>query len=361
MGEGGKARRPLKLGILTTLAGPAADGAGPGSVLAARMAIEEQPLKVELLTADMGERPDTAATTAREWLDRDGVQVILDVPNSAAALAVATLVRDRNRAALFSGPGTTALTREAASPNHLQWTYDTDALARGSARAILEEGGRTWFFLTADTVFGRALQASCTATIEAAGGQVLGADAVPPEATDMASPLLRARSSGAQVVALAASGAQFQTMVKQAAEFRIQPGQRLASPLCLSTNVRAIGLDDAQGLLVTEPFYWDLTPATRAFTARFAPRNRGIVPTMVHAGVYSATRHLLRTLATGADPLDGAALLATMRATPAEDDLFGRSTIRPDGGITRPMHLFRVKRPGQSAGPWDLYEHLRTA
>ena len=357
-----RAAPPLRLGVLTTLAGPAADGAGTGSVLAARMAIEDHPgAAAEVLVADMGDRPETGAAIAREWLDRQGVLAVLDVPNSATALAVAALVRDRDRIALFSGPGSTALTRASCSPNHLQWTYDTAALAAGSARAILAEGGDTWFFLTADYVFGRTLQADVSSVVQQSGGRVLGAALFPAETSDFSPLLLRAKASGARVVALAAAGAQFETMVKQAAEFGIaQGGQRLASPLCLITNVHAIGLDDAQGLLVTEPFYWGLDDGTRAFAARFAPRNRGIPPTMVHAGVYSATRHLLRTVAAGADPAQGAATIAAMKRLPADDALFKRSTLRPDGGVSHPMHLFQVKSPHESAGAWDAYRLLRT-
>ena len=352
---------PLRLGVLTTLDGPAADGAGAGSVLAARLALEDCPeVAGNLVVADMGERPETGAAIARQWLDRDGVQAILDVPNSATALAVATLVRERDRLALFSGAGSTALTR-GCSPNHLQWTYDTAALAAGCARAVLAEGGRSWFFLTADYVFGHSLQADVTAVVERGGGRVLGAAAFSSEMGDFSALLLQAQASGAEVIALAATGAPFETLVKQAAEFGIgRGGQRLASPLCLITNVHAIGLEDAQGLLVTAPFYWDLDPGTRAFAARFMPRNRGIAPTLTHAGVYSATLHLLRTVAAGADPARGAATVAAMRRLPACDPLFGRSVIRADGGVSHPMHLFRVKTPGEQRAPWDYYQRVQT-
>ena len=356
------AARPLRLGVLTTLDGPAADGAGAGSVLAARLALEDQPgIPATLLAADMGERPETGAAIARQWLDRDGVHAIIDVPNSATALAVATLVRERDRIALFSGPGSTALTREC-SPNHLQWTYDTAALATGCARAVMAAGGRTWFFITADYVFGHSLQADVSAVVQAAGGAVLGAAAFPNETTDFSALLLQAQASGADVVALAAAGAPFENLVKGAAEFGIghRGRQRLASPLCLTTNVHAIGLADAQGLLVTAPFYWDLTGATRAFAARFTPRNRGIAPTMVHAGVYAATAHLLRTVAAGADPASGAATVAAMKRLPVTDDLFGESIIRPDGGVSHPMHLFEVKAPAEQRTPWDDYRLLST-
>lgn len=350
--------RPLRLGVLTTLSGPAADGAGPGSVLAARMALEDRPgMPVELLVADMGDRPDVGAALARAWFDRDGVHAVLDVPNSATALAVAEVARVRNRLALFSGAGSTALTA-ACSPNHLQWTYDTAALARGAAAAVLAEGGRTWFFLTADYAFGHALQRDVTTVVQDRGGQVLGARAFPGDMLDFSALLLDARASGAEVIGLACTAAPFETLVKQAAEFGIT--QRLASLLCLETNVHAIGLADAKGLLVTAPFYWDLDEGTRAFAARFGPRNRGIMPTMVHAGVYSATTHLLHTIAVGADPADGAGVIAAMKRLAAEDTLFGRSNLRANGSVAHPMHLFRVKTAAESRGAWDYYTRLRT-
>lgn len=354
--------RPLRIGVLTTLSGPAADGAGNGSVVAARMAAEARPdLAVEILAADMGDRPDVGAGLARAWFDQDGVDAVLDVPNSATALAVADVARARNRVALFSGPGAATLTGASCSPNHLQWTYDTAALASGAAAAVLAEGGDTWFFLTADYAFGHALQRDVTAVVQSAGGRVLGSAAFPNETLDFSALLLQARASGAKVIGLACTGAPFETLVKQAAEFGIaQGGQRLASLLCLVTNVHAIGLDQAQGLLVAEPFYWDLDAGTWAFAAAIAPRNRGIAPTMVHAGVFSATSHLLRTVAAGADPGDGRATIAAMKRLPAEDALFGRSTLLANGSVTHPMHLFQVKAPGESSGPWDLYRRLRT-
>lgn len=349
--------RPLRLGVLTTLSGPAADGAGPGSVLAARMALEDAGVPAELLVADMGERADVGAAVAGAWFDRDGVHAILDVPNSATALAVAGVTRERNRVALFSGAGTTALTAGCPT-HHLQWTYDTAALARGAGAAVLAEGGRRWFFLTADYAFGHALQRDVTTVVQAGGGSVLGARAFPGGMQDFSALLLEAQASGADVIGLACTAAPFETLVKQAAEFGMR--QKLAALLCLETNIHAIGLADAQGLLVTVPFYWDLNEGTRAFAARFGPRNRGIMPTMVHAGVYSATSHLLRAVAAGADPADGAGLVAAMKRQPAEDALFGRSDVRANGSVAHPMHLFRVKAPAESRGAWDYYAPVRT-
>ncbi len=345
--------RRLKLGLLTTLNGPAADGAGPGSVVAARMAIGDA--DVELLVADIGTGPDQGAAIARAWFDQ-GVLAVLDVPNSATALAVADLARARNRVALFSGAGSAALVAGCA-PNHLQWTYNTTALARAGAASVLAEGGRSWFFLTVDYSFGHALQRDVTAVLEAGSGQVLGAAKFPGDTQDFSALLLQAQASGADTIGLACTGEPFQALVKQAREFGLSA--RLAALLCLTTNVHAIGLADAQGLLVTEPFYWDLNDATRAFTRRFAPQNRGIHPTMVHAGVYAMTRHFLRA-APGRDWEDGAGLMSAMRALPAEDGLFGRSDLRADGSVVHPMHLFRVRAPGESRAGWDFYERVRT-
>ena len=344
-----------RLGLLTTMSGPAADGAGPGSVLAARMAIADAGAAVELLVADIGDRPDVGAAQARAWFD-GGVAAVLDVPNSATALAVAELARARNRLALISGAGTTALT--AGCPAHvIQWTYNTRALATALATGVVAGGGRRWFFLTVDYAFGHALQADATAVVMAGGGTVLGAKVFAPTTLDFAALLLDAQASGADVVALACTGAPFETLVKQAAEFGLS--DRIAALLCLTTNIHAIGLDAAQGLVVATPFSHDRDAAARAFTARFAPANRDIPPTMVHAGVYAMTRHWLR-VAGDRDVLDGAGMAAAMKAHPVEDGLFANSTLRRDGSVAHAMGLYRVKRPQESGGPWDYYVPLRT-
>jgi len=339
-----------RIGVLTTLSGPTADGAGSGSVLAARMAIADAGADVGLLVADMGDRPDVGAAQARAWFDQ-GVAAVLDVPNSATALAVAELARARNRLALFSGAGSTVLT--AGCPTHvIQWTYNTRALAVALARGVVAGGGRRWFFLTVDYAFGHALQADATAIVQAGGGVVLGARVFPPATLDFAALLLDAQASGAEIIGLACTGAPFETLVKQSAEFALQ--SRVAALLCLTTNIHAIGLNAAQGLLVATPFYHDRDMATRAFTARFAPANRGIPPTMVHAGVYAATRHWLRAAA-GRDVMDGAGMAAVMKGLPADDPLFVTSDLRADGSVAHPMGTYRVKRPVESGGDWDYY------
>ena len=309
------------------------------------MAIADAGADVEMLIADMGERPDVGAAQARAWFDQ-GVSAVVDVPNSATALAVAELARARNRLALFSGAGSTAIT--AGCPAHvIQWTYNTRALAVALARGLVTEGRRRWFFITVDYAFGHALQADAAAVVQAGGGTMVGARVFPPTTLDFAALLLDAQASGADTIGLACTGAPFETLVKQAAEFGVS--DRIAALLCLTTNIHAIGLDAAHGLRVAAPFYHGRDAAARAFTARFAPANRGIPPTIVHAGVYAMTRHWLRA---GAG-LEGAAAAAAMKALPADDALFGRSDLRPDGSVAHPMHVFRVKTTGESTGPWD--------
>ena len=341
--------RPLRIGVLTALSGAYQDGAGEGSVLAARMAVEDAGVAADILAGDMLDKPDVGLSVARAWFDRDGVDAIVDVPNSAIALAVAGLVRERNKLALFTGPGIAALSGAACSPNHLQWTYDTRALARTTGRAVLQAGGRRWFFITADYAFGHALQADTTREIVAGGGQVVGSAAFPfPETTDFAAFLLQAQASGADVIGLACTGAHLNTVVKQAAEFRL--GLRLAALICLVTSVHAIGLADAQGMMLSLPFYWDLTPATRAFARRFAARYGGVMPSMTQAGTYTAVLHYLRS---AGGVRDGTAAVARMKARPVTDGLFTGTVIRPTGSVMHDMHLFTVKTPAEQRYQWD--------
>ena len=353
------AAQTVRIGVLSSFTGEYADGAGQGSVVAARLAVEDAALRfpVDIVQADMLDKPEIGAGIAREWFDRGGVDAVIDVPNSSVALAVADIVRARNKVALFSGPGLAAISGARCSPNHVQWTYDTGALANGTARAVLAEGGRDWFFITADYSFGHGLQADAAAVVTAQGGRVLGSVAFPfPNTTDFAPFLLQAQASGAQVIGLACTGNNFSNVVKQSREFGLKA--RLASLLCLITNVHAIGLADAQGLLLTSPFYWDLNEGTRAFTARFRAQFHQ-PPTMVQAGAYSATRHYLRAVME-AGVVDGAAIVAAMKRMPADDPLFGRSIVRPNGSVIHDMHLFQVKAPGESSADWDFYRLLRT-
>ena len=362
---------PIRLGVLASLSGAYTDADGQGAVIAVRMAVEDvradhPEIRVEVLAADMQDKPDVGAGIARAWLDRDGVDAIVDVPNSAVALAVASIVAERDRVALFSGPATAVLTGASCGANHVHWTYDTWALAASTGRAVVADGGNSWFFISADYSFGKQMQADTTRFVTEAGGRVLGSAAYPfPETTDFSAYLLQARASGADVIALVMSGSDMSNCLKQAAEFGIgrAGGQRLAAPLMLITNVHAVGLEAAQGLVLTEPFYWDLTDGTRAFTARFAPQYRGIHPSMAHAGAHSATLHYLKAVASlGVDTAraSGSATVARMKAMPTDDPLFGKGSVRADGRKLHDMYLFRVTSPRESRYPWDYYRLLRT-
>ena len=347
--------RLVRIGVLTSLSGPYQDGAGQGSVLAAQMAAADAGVPVEILAGDMLDRPDVGLEVARRWFDEEGVDVIVDVPNSAVALAVANLARERDKAALFTGPGSTALTHPC-SPNHLHWTYDTGALARSTGRAVLDDGGKRWFFITADYGFGHTLQADTAAVIAAGGGAVVGGAAFPfPETTDFAAFVLQAQASGADTIGLACTGAHLNTVVKQAREFGVHA--KLAALICLITSVHAIGLQDAQGMVLSLPFYWDLNDTARAFARRFSARYGGVMPAMTQAGTYTAVLHYLRA-ANGERA--GAAAIARMKAAPVADMLFSGTVIRANGSVAHDMHVFAVKTPAEQRYPWDYLTRLRT-
>ncbi len=355
----------IRIGVLNDRSGIYADLAGQGSVVAAQMAVEdfgaeEKGINVSIVSADHQNRPDVASTIARQWYDEQGVDVIVDVPTSSAALAVSDITREKNRIFLDSGAGTTELTGEQCSPNTIHWTYDTYALANGTGGAMVEQGGTSWFFITADYAFGHSLEEETIAVVEAAGGEVLGTVRHPFPGTDFSSFLLQAQSSGADVIGLANAGGDTINTVKQAAEFGItQAGQDLAGLLIFITDIHALGLETAQGLVLTEAFYWDLNDDTRAWSQRFAERHGGAMPTMVHAGVYSSVLHYLKAVeATGTKEAE--AVMAEMKATPTEDPLFGKGEVRADGRKIHDMYLFRVKSPDQSEGPWDYYETIAT-
>lgn len=354
----------VTLGVLNDRSGTYADLAGEGSVIAARMAVEdfgaeEKGLDVEILSADHQNKPDVASTIAREWYSQEGVDAILDVPTSSAALAVHEVTREMDKIFLNSGAATSDLTGEACSPNTVHWTYDTWQLANGTGRAVVENGGESWFFITADYAFGHALQRDTAAVVEEAGGEVVGSVAHPFPATDFSSFLLQAQGSGAQVIGLANAGADTINSIKQASEFGIvQGGQQLAGLLIFSSDVKALGLETAQGLVLTSSFYWDLNDGTREWSARFEELE-GDKPTMVQAGVYSATLHYLKAVeATGTT--ESGPVMEWMKANPSEDPLFGTGEIRADGRHIHDSYLFRVKAPDQSEGPWDIYELVST-
>jgi branched-chain amino acid transport system substrate-binding protein len=359
------AQTAVKIGVLNDRSGVYADLSGEGSVIAARMAVEDfdaagKGITVEIVSADHQNKPDVASTIARQWYDQDGVDLIVDVPTSSAAFAVNEITREKNKIFMNSGAGSADLTGAQCSPNTVHWTYDTWALAHGTGSAMVAEGNTSWFFITADYAFGQALEKDTAAVVEAAGGEVLGTVRHPFPGTDFSSYLLQAQASGAQVIGLANAGGDTVNTIKQAAEFGItQAGQALAGLLIFITDIHALGLETAQGLVLTESFYWDLNDGTRAWSERFAAENDGKKPTMVHAGVYASVLHYLKAVeSTGSKETD--AVMAAMKATPTSDPLFGEGTIREDGRKVHDMYLFQVKSPAESTGPWDYYTLLST-
>ncbi|MGE3291251.1 MAG: ABC transporter substrate-binding protein [Geminicoccaceae bacterium] len=351
----------VKIGVLNDQSSLYADLSGQGSVLAAKMAVEDfggsvDGTPVEVVFADHQNKPDVGSNIARQWYDVDQVDMIVDVPNSAVALAVNEVTREKNKVFLNSGAASSALTGDKCSPNTVHWTYDTWALANGTGKAVVQTGGDSWFFLTADYAFGHALEKDTSAVVKANGGTVVGAVRHPLNTADFSSFLLQAQSSGAKVIGLANAGGDTTNSIKQASEFGIvQGGQQLAALLLFLTDVHALGLPVAQGLTFTEAFYWDQNDKTREFSKKFAEQNGGTPPTMVHAGVYAATLHYLKALAALGSDGDGAAVVAKMKELPTDDVLFGQGTIRADGRKIHDMYLFQVKTPEESKGPWDYY------
>ncbi|MFC0342443.1 ABC transporter substrate-binding protein [Paracoccus niistensis] len=355
----------IKIGVLNDQSGIYSDLAGMGSVVAAKMAVEDfdgasKGINVEVLAADHQNKPDVGSNIARDWFDQQGVDVISDVPGSAIALAVSDLAREKGRIHLNSGAGTAELTGAKCSPNTVHWTYDTWALANGTARALVQQGGDSWFFISADYAFGKAMQQDASAVVEASGGMVVGSAAHPLGTSDFASFLLQAQSSGAKVIGLANGGGDTINAVKQASEFGImQGGQSVAALVAFITDAHSLGLQTAQGLVLTEAFYWDQNDESRAWSQRFAEAHRGRMPTQVHAGVYSSIMHYLNAVE-AAGTKEASAVMAKMKETPIDDPLFGKGEIRADGRAIHDMYLFRVKSPENSTGEWDLYETVAT-
>jgi len=351
----------IKIGVLTDMSSLYTDLSGAGSVVAARMAVEDSGIerrgfKIEIVNADHQNKPDVGSAVARQWYDTDKVDVIVDTPNSGVALAVNQITRDKGKAFLVSGAASSDLTGKACSPNTIHWTYDTWMLANGTGGAIVKTGGDSWFFLTADYAFGHALERDTEAVVLKNGGKVLGKVRAPLNTQDFSSFLLQAQASKAKIVGLANAGGDTTNSIKQAAEFGIvKGGQNLAGMLVFLTDIHALGLPTAQGLIFTETFYWDMNADTRAFAKRFAERDKGIHPTMVHAGVYSAVTHYLKAIeAIKSD--DGTKVVAQMKATPTDDPLFGKGSIRVDGRKIHPAYLVEVKKPAESKGAWDYYK-----
>jgi branched-chain amino acid transport system substrate-binding protein len=354
----------VRIGVMNDQSGTYADLAGPGSVVGARMAVEDfgaakKGMKVEVLVADHQNKPEVGSSIARQWFDVDRVDVIVDVPTSSVVLAVNQVTRDKNKVLLVSTGATSDLYGKACTPNSVHWTYDTWSLANGTGTAVVKTGGNTWFFLTADYAFGHALERDTEAVVVKNGGKVLGKVRHPFPSADFSSFLLQAQSSKAKIIGLANAGADTISAIKQGAEFGIvKSGQQFAGLLVFLTDVHALGLDKAQGLLLTESFYWDLNDDTRAFSRRFAKLHKGAMPTMGQAGVYSAVLHYLKAVEALKSDADGAKVVAKMKELPTDDPVFGKGSVRQDGRKIHPMHLFQVKKPGESKGPWDYY-HLR--
>jgi branched-chain amino acid transport system substrate-binding protein len=360
--------KTAKIGVLTDLSGLYADLGGQGSIVAAEMAVEDSGMKakgwkIDVVSADHQNKPDIATGIARRWIDTDKVDVFVDVLNSGVALAVNNVVKEKNSILLDSGAGSSELTNTQCTPNTIHYTYDTYMLAHSTGSAMVKAGGDSWFFITADYAFGHALENDTTAVIKASGGKVLGSVKVPLNTPDFSSYLLQAQSSKAKVIGLANAGGDTTNSIKQAAEFGIvKGGQKLAGLLLFLTDVHSLGLKTAQGLSLSETFYWDMNDGTRAFSKRFGERMKNhAMPTMVQAGVYSSLLHYFKALeALGGNPHDGAKVVAKMKEIPTDDPLFGKGSIRIDGRGIHPAYLFEVKKPSESKGEWDLYKLIGT-
>jgi branched-chain amino acid transport system substrate-binding protein len=356
----------VKIGVMSDMSSLYSDIGGAGSVAAAKLAVEDfgaaaKGIKVEIVSGDHQNKPDVGSNIAGTWFDVDKVDVIVDVPNSGVALAVSEIARQKNKLFLVSGAAASDLTGPKCNANTIHWTYDTWALANGTGKAVVKTGGDSWFFLTADYAFGYALERDTAAVVEANGGKVLGKVRVPLNTNDFSSFLLQAQASKAKVIGLANAGGDTINSIKQAAEFGIvKGGQSLAGLLVFATDVAALGLPTAQGLTLTEAWYWDMNDANRAWTKRWQVERPGKYPSMVQAGVYSAALHYLKAVEALKSDADGKAVAAKMKEMPTDDRLFGKGTIRPDGRKIHDLYLFEVKKPAESKYPGDFYKTRAT-
>jgi len=351
----------LRIGVMNDMSSVYADFQGPGSVLAAQLAAEDfakqSKRKVEVISADHQNKPDVGAGIARRWFDVEGVDMVIDLPNSAVALAVSDIGREKNKVVIGSGAGTAALTGPRCSPNFVHWTYDTWAFGHGTARGVLAQGGKTWFFITADYAFGHDLEKQASDEVTASGGKVLGTVRHPLGTNDFSSFLLQAQASKADVVALANAGGDTVNTIKQAADFKIGEKQKIVALIFDLQSVPAIGLKTAQGLTAINAWYWDLNDDTRAFAKRFAERHpKKMYPNHMHAGVYSAVLHYLKAVDKTGSPADGKAVVDAMKAMPTDDPIYGKGTIRADGRKIHPLYLLQVKAPEESKGEWDAFK-----
>jgi branched-chain amino acid transport system substrate-binding protein len=356
----------VKIGVLSDMSSLYADIGGPGSLSAAKMAVEDfekahhPKFKIEVVGGDHLNKPDVGSQIARKWYDEEGVDVIVDTPNSGVALAVSQITKEKNKAFIGSGPGSSDLTGTKCSPNTIHWVYDTWMLANGTGTALVKHGGTSWFFITADYAFGHALERDTANAVKKAGGQVLGDVKVPLNTQDFSSFLLQAQASKAKIIGLANAGGDTINSIKQASEFGIvKGGQNLAGLLVFISDIHGIGLEKAQGLILTANFYWDMNDKTRAWSKRWSALNNNKMPTMVQAGVYTSVLEYLAAVS-AIDSDDGGKVIAQMKKKPFVDPLFGKSYVREDGRNVHDAYLFQVKTPAESKGPYDYYKLLAT-
>ena len=357
----------IKIGVLNDSSGPYRDTGGKTSFICTQQAVEEfkshlNGYDVEVIYGDHQNKPDVGAGLARQWYDRDGVDMILDVPTSSVALAVAGVAKEKNKVHINIGAATADLTGKACAPCIVHWSYDTYMLAKSTGGATVKAGGDTWYFITADYVFGQQLQRDTSAFVTKTGGKVLGSSAYPfPATTDFSSFLLQAQASGAKVLGLANAGGDTVNSIKQAKEFGLT--MDIAALLMFITDVNALGLETAQGLHLTESFYWDMNEGTRAFTNRVKPKTPDNWPNMIHAGCYASTLHFMKAInkiGPAAAKAAGSNIVDAMKSIPTEDDAFGKGRIREDGMAMFPSYLFQVKKPSESKGKWDYYKVAQT-
>jgi branched-chain amino acid transport system substrate-binding protein len=367
----GFAQKPsIRIGVLNDQSGPYRDDGGPTGVVCAKQALEDfgisgKEWNVEVVSADHQNKPDVGVSIARQWLDRDGVDAIVDVPTSSVGLAVNTICREKNKVYLNSGTGSSDLTGPQCSPNTVHWTYDTYMLGKSTGGNTVKEGGDSWFFITADYVFGQTLQRDTSAIVPKAGGKVMGSVAYPfPDTTDFSTHLLRAQASGAKVLGLCMAGADTENCIKQAHEFGITKSMKLAALLIQVRGVRSLGLETAAGLRWSESYYWDLNDRTRAWNDRVKGKTpNGVWPNMTQAGDYGVTLHYLKAIAdmgVAAAKADGRAVVERMKAMPTDDDCFGPGKIRIDGRALHPVYLLEAKQPSESKHSWDVAKVIAT-
>lgn len=360
----GQSAKAVRIGVLNDMSSVYADYQGIGSVIAVQMALEDDNhnvgIPVDVVSADHQNKPDIGLSIARRWFDTEGIDMIMDVPNSAVALAVAQLCRDKNKVLIGSGAGSADLTGKACTPNTVHWTYDTWQLGNSYGRTLTAADAKRWFFVTADYAFGKALEESCASAVKTAGGEVLGSARHPIAATDFSSYLVQAQSSGADVVAFCNAGDDLNNGLKQASEFHLAPKQKLVGLIFNITNVPGLGLKACTGLEAISSFYWDLDDSTRAFSIKFqALHPRRNMPNDMQAGCYAATLHYLKAVKSVGSAIDGKAVVDAMKAIPTDDPLFGKGSIRRDGRKLHPMYLFDVKTEAESNGPWDAFKLVR--